>query len=494
MAALKHLQQLRACCVDRAHRPFLVGGFLRDALLGRSSHDLDLAVADPDELARELAAALDGTLVTLDPERRVYRVVVADPDGRWQIDVALLAGTIEEDLGGRDFTIDAMAVPLGRAEGDPEAWPVVDPRGGRSDLAGRLVRAAAPSVFVEDPVRLLRALRLSAELGFDLEPETRSRIEADARLIVRVSGERVREELLTILGLPGVGRSLAALSETGLLDALLPELAVGRGVQQPKEHYWDVFDHNLQCVAMAERLLDPALRDANEATTQVPWEPWTSAYFSQEAGDGHTRGTFLKLAALLHDVAKPQTRTFEPSGRMRFFGHATEGAQTAEGILRRLRVNSRGVSRVSRMIEEHLRPSQIAQPGELPTARAVYRYFRDVGDVAVDTLYLNLADYLAARGPTLDLEDWGRHCERIAYTLEKGFHTPDPQRAARLVTGHDLTRVFGLGPGPLIGTLLEQVREAQATGQVQTREEALHLLRELVSNARVATGENRAAS
>ncbi|MDP3062816.1 MAG: HD domain-containing protein, partial [Chloroflexota bacterium] len=205
----------------------------------------------------------------------------------------------------------------------------------------------------------------------------------------------------------------------------------------------------------------------------VQWDEVTARHFAEEASDGYDRRTILKLAALLHDIAKPQTKAPDETGRIRFLGHQSLGAQMAEAICQRLRLSSRGVRMVSAMLEHHLRPTQMAQGAELPTARAVYRYFRDLDEVAVDTLYLCLADYLAAKGPTLDVKDWERHVRIVAHILEAGLVERAPSKSRWLVNGHDLMEALGLTPGPSLGDVLDAVHEAQAVGEVASREEAL---------------------
>lgn len=475
--------------------PYIVGGFVRDSLLGRETHDLDLALdGDVAAVAQGVAAELGGTAIPMDLERGVHRIVAHSASEPWQVDLATLQGAIEDDLARRDFTVDAMAVPIAEADGPPDTWPVLDPLGGREDLALRLIRATGPRVFRDDPLRLVRAFRLAAALGFTVEPQTAESIRHEAHLVAQVSGERIRDELLAILSTPGLYRSLEGLARAGLLDEVFPELAVGHGVSQPKEHFWDVFDHNVQAAVMVERILDADYRAEDTAARSIPWEPWLDDHFAQEGTDGHDRATLLKLTALLHDVGKPQTRTFEPSGRIRFFGHADEGARIAGEAVRRLRLSGRGAARVSTMIREHLRPGQLAQPSRLPTGRAVYRYFRDAGDVAVDTLYLNFADFLAARGPTLELDDWRAHCERIAHTIRLGTTHAAPERVEKLVSGHDIENLFGMAPGPRFHVLLDQVHEAQAAGEVSTRDEALALLERLISEPSTQVGEHRAAT
>ncbi len=179
----------------------------------------------------------------------------------------------------------------------------------------------------------------------------------------------------------------------------------------------------------------------------------------------------LKLAGLLHDIAKPQTKSIEENGRMRFLGHAKEGACVVEGIMERLRFSARETDMVSKMVEHHLRPGQMG--GEVPSRRAIYRYFRDIGDVGIDTIFLNLADHLAARGPKLELDNWREHTHSLAFVLEERYREESVVALPKLISGHDLIDIYGMAPGPQIGELLEVVREAQADGDVSTREGAL---------------------
>ncbi len=475
------IARVKAFCASRGLEAFLVGGLVRDHLAGLPTRDVDLAVrvpslagADLFDLAGQLAQSAfpgEATFVPLDQVHGVARVVVSTGGQRWYVDLSGFSDDIASDLARRDFTVDALGLPLD-AWGAPD-WPsrLVDPFGGLRDLEGRLIRALSDSVFRDDPVRLLRAVRLAARLGFAIEPQTRRLVVRDAHLLPTVAQERVRDELLLILALEGAKEHLLLADQLGLLGRVFPELEPTKGVVQPKEHHWDVFGHLLECVAAAERVTRPG---DDPVLALVPWDGQMEAYFDAEASDGHTRRTLLKLAALLHDIAKPQTKTIEPStGRMRFFGHSELGAAMARQALGRLRFSARGIRMVSTMVEHHLRPAQMGQGTELPTRRAVYRYFRDLGEVAVDTLYLSLADYLAARGPAISIQDWELHVRIVRHTLELGLKEEAAPRQSWLVNGHDLMQAFHLLPGPELGSVLEAVHEAQAAGEVTTREEAL---------------------
>jgi poly(A) polymerase len=477
-------------------RAYLVGGFIRDALLCRQTGDIDIALdGDALEVASRLATAFGGKFVLLDAANGVGRVILAgqagDPAAK-QLDFSALAEDIETDLARRDFTIDAVALELGRwAEGQREA-PLIDPSGGLSDLRQGVIRVVSPSAFPSDAVRLLKGVRLAYELGFRIEDETEALMKRHCHLLSTVAGERLREELLRLMALPGEERLLPHLDELGLLTALIPELALARGVTQPKEHFWDVLAHSLSTVAAVDFVLgkgDWAYAD-HEIRAAVPWSARLDEHFSRPVSSGSTRRILLKMAALLHDVAKPQAKTIEADGRMRFLGHAQQGADMTVAILERLRFSSREIKLVETLVRYHLRPTQMSQDGP-PSARAIYRYFRDTGDAGVDILFLSLADHLATRGPRLEPEHWRAHTQLVDYVLTKRFQEESTLKPPRLISGHDLIRLFGLSPGPQIGELLEAVREAQASGEITTRDEALAYLSRRLSLKKGKHGQKK---
>lgn len=470
------LLRLRALLARRSIEGYLTGGFVRDALMGRAIADIDVVVVGKAmELAREVAGILEGRYVPLDEVNEIARVVLP----QLCLDFSTMRGSIEEDLALRDFTIDAMAINLKEIE-TPSA-PLIDPFRGRRDLEAGVVRAISEEAFLSDPARLLRALRLAAELGFSIDGQTKAQIERHHQLITRVACERVRDELCRLLAAPKAAEWLHLLDELGLLLEIIPELSPTKGAEQPKEHFWDVFEHSIQTVAAIEFLLrieGSAFYD-NGILAFVPWSPALAEHFEEEVASGHSRKTLLKLAGLLHDIAKPQTRCIDEKGRTRFFGHAKEGASISGDILMRLRFSAREKDMVQKMIEHHLRPGQMGE--ETPSHRAIYRYFRDTGDVGIDTIFLNLADHLATRGPALELEEWKGHVQKLAYVLEERFREESIVTPPKLISGHDLIDIFSMRPGPKVGQLLEAVREAQAAGEVTTREEALSFIQKHLS-------------
>lgn len=484
MCGSPHLSPVLIAALHRAAggaAVYVVGGFLRDSLLGRPSPDLDIAVAaDPAAVARRLGSALDGAPFPLGAEHGVHRVNLRRPlDGIGHIDVSALRGTVEQDLALRDFTINALAW-------QPGAEALVDRHGGAADLAAGVLRLVGDTAVRDDPLRGLRAVRFAAELGFRVEPGAAAVIRRDAALLGRTAGERQRDELARVLDTPVAAAMLRLADDLGLLDVLIPELIPGKGCIQPKEHVYDVFDHEVETVAVLDALLGPPplpddpQGDRYAALWQgLPDAAAVRARYDAQAAEGRTHRALLKLTALLHDVAKPQTRAVQPDGRVRFFGHDDIGAQVAAAVLERLRFTARETRLAALLIKEHLRPGQLASGRRLPTRRALYRFFRDLGDAAPDLLLLNLADHAAARGAEMPDEAWAGHAAYIRWILERRSADQELVRPPRLVTGDDLMRGLGLAPGPLIGRLLESVREAQAAGRVKTAAQALSLARTL---------------
>jgi len=455
---------------------YVVGGFVRDWMLGRETADIDIAVdGDALDIARKVAQSIGGKYVLLDEANRVARVIVAD-EQLWHLDFSSFSDGIRNDLARRDFTIDAMALELqGLVSSSPQ---LIDPFSGKSDLRKKLLRAVSQRIFEEDAARLLRGIRLAAELGFKIEPGTESLIRKDCRMAKLVPGERLREEMVKILALPGSDEMMRYLDKLGLLTEIIPELKEMKGVEQPKEHYWGVFEHSVETIAAAEFLLRESRWKYGERDllTVTPWSEEISQHFDEEVASGSNRRLLLKLGAMMHDIAKPATKTVDETGRTRFLGHTKQGAVVAAAILERLRFSGREIRLVENLVYHHLRPAQMANEG-LPTSRAIYRYFRDAEGAGIDILFLALADYLATHGPGLDIEEWKQHNLLISYILTEHVKQESEVLPVKLIDGHDLMDIFDLRPGRLIGELLTGVREAQVAGELSTREEAIDLVR-----------------
>jgi poly(A) polymerase len=412
--------------------------------------------------------------------------VIVSNEHQWHLDFTSFLKDIKDDLARRDFTIDAMAIEAqGLSSGSSQ---LIDPFSGKSDLKKKLVRAVSQNIFTEDAARLLRGVRLASELGFKIAPGTESLIRKDCQLAKLVPGERLREELVRLLALPGSAASIRYLDKLGLLTAIIPELEEMKGAKQPKEHYWNVFDHSVETMATAEFLLRESKwkYGKDDLLTVTPWSEEINGHFNEEVSSGSNRRLLLKLGALMHDIAKPATKTVDETGRTRFLGHAKEGAATAVAVLERLRFSSREIRLVENLIYHHLRPAQMANDG-LPTSRAVYRYFRDTEGAGIDVLFIALADYLATHGPKLDIEEWKQHNLLISFILAEHSNQETKVLPVKLIDGHDLMDIFGLKPGRLLGELLTEVREAQAAQELNTREEALELVRKELEKRQCST-------
>ncbi len=478
------LELIESCLNASGIKGYLVGGFIRDSILRREIEDIDIAIAaDSLDFSPELAGVLNGKYIPMDKENKVARIILKDAAASavQHIDVSTIINNIEDDLSRRDFSINAMAVPLKDIKSSISKGDIIDPFNGLKDIEQKKLRAAGDKSFEADPLRLLRAARLSAELGFAIEDSTEGLIKKQAGLISRVSGERIREELLKLLYLPKTGDLFMNLEELGLLSAIIPELVPSKGLEQPSEHYWDVFTHSIKTIdAVSYILRQGDWQYSEKALESVLWSPELEAYFNEKISASSTRLLLLKLTALLHDIAKPKMKFIDENGKIRFFGHPREGAPMVAEIMDRLRFSNKESKIVEEVTRHHLRPTQMTQMG-MVTDHAIYRYFRDVGEVAVDTLFFTLADHLAARGPVLDENNWKQHTKTVKYILEKHREQENKTVFPRLLSGEDIMAGFGLTPGPKIGELLEAVREAQATGEVANREDALDCIARILA-------------
>ena len=472
---------------------YLVGGAVRDILLSKLTNDLDFALAgDVLKLSRRLADNLNGAYFPLDEARDTARIVLIAEDGsRQKLDLAALRGPdIETDLKGRDYTINAMAIAL------DEPQKLLDPCGGGADLRARLLRACSVASLKEDPLRILRGIRLAAGFNLKIVPGTRQLMKDASGLLTGVSAERVRDELFRILETTRPSASLRALDMLGALRYILPELQTLKGVEQSPPHRWDVWEHTLNVLHQLELLFsvlavqpDPE-KSANWAMGLVSmrlgrYRGQLAQHF-KEASLNLDRSpiSLLMLAALYHDVAKPLTRQIDEDGRVRFFDHEQAGAKIAAQRGKELRLSNLELERLQVIVRNHMRPLLLTNASQLPTRRAIYRFFRDAGPAGVDICLLSLADALATYGPGLPQDLWAKHLDVVRMLLEAWWEQPQESVApAPLLDGHTLISDFGLRPGPQIGRLLELVREGQASGEIKDLAAARAFIADYLSHA-----------
>lgn len=466
---------------------FLVGGSVRDFLLGRPIHDIDIVVPRGAlTLGRRLADALGGAFYPLDEERDVARVLFSWQGEAFSLDVAALRGPdLEADLRARDFTINAMAMPLA----DLRREAIVDSMGGLDDLAVGLLRPVSPHAFRDDPVRVLRAIRFARELHLAAAPGLEQALIADAPLVATIASERVRDEVNRMAALPAFGACLRDMDRLGLLDIVLPELAGLRGLAQPLPHRWDGLEHSLRTVEAVETLAGAL----SEGARGGPWGEFVAAveplrgpladYLAHSVAPGESRLALLKLAAALHDIGKPATRA-EEKGRVRFFNHPQVGAQMAAAALTRLRYSAAAVSLVVGVVREHMWLLSLVRTRSV-TRRALYRFHRALGDGAVAAALLFLADVYATQ-PVDEDPNWPTARAIVQRVLQACLCEPHIVSPQPVVGGRDLMAALHLAEGPIIGTLLEAIREAQAEGKVTTRDEALALAKRVMNKGQGA--------
>ncbi len=445
---------------------WIVGGAVRDAALGSEVTDLDLALAgDPAGAAKAIARESRGHSFELSAEFATWRAVAAD--GGWQIDLTALRGeTIEADLAERDFTIGAVAVPLAGGE-------AVDPYGGLADLDRGLLRVVGERSFAGDPLRLLRAARLAAGLGLELDPGTVALARAEAGRVVAAAGERQLLELRQLLGGPDPLRGLALLDELGLTPVVLPELEALRGVEQGPNHHLDVYGHTLAVLEQTLAVESDLERFAGERAADV------GALLAEPLADGISRGTALRFGALLHDIGKPATRS-ERDGFVTFIGHDKDGVAIVGEICRRLRASRDLTRHLQDLTLHHLRLGFLVHEAPLPPRR-VHEYLRATGPVAVDVTLLTIADRLSARGsgPFATEEAIEAHLSLARQMLATALDWRRDGPPRPLLRGDELAAEVGLAQGPELGELLAELEAAQYAGEVSTREEALARARAL---------------
>jgi len=448
---------------------WLVGGVVRDALLGRPLTDVDLAVAgDADAAAQTASRALGGPRFPLSEDFGAWRVL--SRDRAVACDISPLQGeTIEQDLARRDFALNAIAVPLGG--GDP-----IDLFGGLGDIEAGVLRVLGPQSYADDPLRALRLVRLAAELGMAPDAETERLTTAAAARLTEPSGERVFAELRRLLIAPGALDGLELARRLGVLAAVLPEIAALQDVEQSHYHHLDVYGHTIAVLEAQIELLAPGrleqlFGDAAAELRRVLDEP---------LADGLSRGEALRFGALFHDVAKPQTRGVRDDGRITFIGHDAAGQQVVGDVFRRLRTSERLRSHVGALARHHLALGFLVHERPLDRAKT-YSYLSRCDPVAVDVSVLSCADRLATRGRNAERAITA-HLEVAAELLGPAlrWHADGPPRPP--LRGDELAAAVGIEPGPELGRLLARLSEAAYTGEATTRDDAVALARGLLAS------------
>lgn len=461
---------------------YLVGGAVRDRILGRDYHDLDFVMeGETRGLARQVADSLAGGFYVLDNERDTSRVVLNRPgESRLLLDFASLRGSdLETDLRARDFSINSLAMQLGVDDS------LIDPCGGLEDLRQKRIRACGPTSLSDDPVRVLRGIRLAVRLSYRIEPETLILLRKAVPLLSQVSAERQRDELVRILEAKQSRLALRILDHVGALQLLIPECIPLKGLVQPEPHRVDGWEHTLEVLDHLESLLDVLAGDYKENTASglilasaVLWlgryREQFKRHLSEALPNDRSLVGLIKFAALYHDTGKAHTGVVTADGRLHFLGHEDVSEQLLSKRAHALAFSNQEIERAKLVVKGHMRVHFLADSKGGIAPRSVYRYFRALGDAGIDVCLLSLADLWATYSITLPQERWLAELQTCRKLLEARWEkTETVVRPVRLVSGHDLIKELNLEPGKIVGELLEVIREAQAAGEVTDRDEAL---------------------
>ena len=454
MTLSEHMIQIDSKNFPDSTDAYVVGGTIRDLLCDRPPVDYDIVVLhEPEKFANELAVKTAGHVIEIGkPGLSVLRVITED----LTYDISAAAGTtIEQDLQRRDFTINAMALHLSTGN-------LIDCMGSRDDLSQKRIRMVSQDVFSKDPVRLIRAYRLAAGLGFTIEPLTAAAIENHAELILSTAGERIREELLKLFKVPKSFDYLSQMVKSSLLNVIIPELNDLSQCIQNKNLPTTVLDHTLQAYLHLETRLDEVERLLNQQHLKD---------FQQHM---ESRKALLQFSILLHDIGKPATMGFKKDGEVQFYRHAAKSAELARAVCKRIRFSNLETDYVEFITQNHLYPFHLfaAHQKNRLRPRALSRFYRICHDRTPDLLLHAVADFNGS-----NREAGNRFCN-FAGELINTFYTEFVPRAALppIITGNDLSSEFNLPPSPLYKQILTRVEDERLSKDSMGRQEALMLV------------------
>jgi len=452
---------------------YVVGGTVRDVILGRPVYDIDVTMfGDAISFTERFAQLTKAKAIVLDEEQKSARAIFYH--GELYMDFNTIRGNdIIDDLKTRDLTINAIAYDFNQLFTSDEV-ELIDPCNGIDDLNNRIINFTSPQTIIDDPIRMLRVYRFSATLDFTISDETLSLISTQSTLLNKVSVERIRDELFKILDVNNSAKYIKALDNVGIIEQIFPEIIPMKGMEQNEYHHLDVWDHSMLSLDLFEQQIIPdSLQDYSSEI---------EAYLNFSIVKGRNIKSLLKLAILLHDIGKPLVRAMDKNGRIRFFDHHFRGATLALNIGIRLKLANRESKFISDIIGYHMYPLSLCTDynkkhvSQRNKERYALRFVQRTEAECLAVLLLSFADLRATQGPWRkdgDLEDLNRLIGEIAkiYFREKQFPM------AQLITGDDLMKEFALASSPIVGKLLKSIRKAQFEGKLKTRQEALELAR-----------------
>jgi poly(A) polymerase len=437
---------------------YIIGGSIRDLLLGRTPADYDIACSgNPEKFAKKILAQSGGHFVRLGKSHQmIFRVI----SGGMIFDITSLNGaSVEEDLKKRDFTVNAVAYDL-------YSEKIIDCLGGLKDLADKKVRMVSNDIFKKDPVRLIRAYRIGACLNFDIDSRTAELTAVHAERLQDIAGERIRTELLTMLDASTTYPYLHQMAKNGLLAAIFPGFGRLIGCFQNDHHQFDVFEHTMRAFEHLEVMLNKPEDILPDISTKM-------CRLIEK-----TRPALIKCAILIHDIGKPLAKTIDSGGKCHFYGHAQKSAQMAQTIGQRLRFSNYEQKFIHCIVRHHMMPLSLfaAFEKKLSIEKGILRFYRKSGDNTPFVLLTAMADTKAKHQEmTSKSKDFISFIEKLIYDYFMIYQNLIDKPP--LITGHDLIHVFDLTPSPLFKKILDLVEGARLIHTVKNRSDALELVR-----------------
>lgn len=442
--------------LSQINEGYLVGGSVRDALIGKNFTDRDIAIKNAEDFALKVAKTFDGTFIELDPENKIYRIVLQDKINYLDIS-EIQGGNINEDLARRDFSMNAIAINLSNGE-------ILDPFNGQKDIQDRIIHHIKDSNFEEDPMRILRAFRFASTTGFELSDSTKDCIKSFKHLLFTPAKERINYELMKLFGGNNCSKVLLEMDDFGILEELFPQVKEMKKVTPNTHHHLDLFHHVVETVRNIEELYSAANDEEKKHLESVDF-------------GGFPRLNHIKLAGFLHDIGKYSTWTIEENGRHRFIKHDDVGAKMCIPFLRDMKFSKKQIEYISSMIKNHIYPSNVIT-AEILNEKVMMRYVRKMGSNAIDNIILAKADRLSARGEAITEEIINENINGLDKLLHFYIEKRDSLKPLpKLLDGFEVMKLKEIKQSPELGYILNALKEAQINGDINTKEEAIEFVK-----------------
>ena len=438
------------------HKGYLVGGSLRDILMNKCYTDRDITVKDAEKFAKELSEKLEGTFIILDSVNKIFRIVLNDKEN--YLDISELRGdTIDEDLLHRDFTINALAYNL-------ENDKLIDITSGIKDIETKTIKAVKEENFKDDPLRILRAYRFMATTGFKFDRNLNEIIKKYMPLLNQPAKERIHDEIMKLFGGKFAAKTILKMYEDRILEIIFPSVKDIEKIPKNSHHHLDLIHHVIETVKHVEIIYNNSENKVKEHMNRIDF-------------GGYPRINHLKIAAFLHDIGKPSTWTIEEGGRHRFIKHDIKGAELAKPLLKNLKFSNKQIDYITEMIRKHIYPSNVISAPDVD-AKNYMRYIRKMNDNVIDNIILAQADRLSAQGPDVTKEMTDANINGLNKLLSFYLEIKDSLKPLpKLIDGNDVMKILNIKQSPLLGEILDGIKEAQINGDIVTKDDAIKFVK-----------------